>query len=165
MKRKKFVPYRRKREGKTNYKKRLQMLKSHSVRMVVRKSLKNIIVQLVEYHPDGDKTLVTASSNELAKYGWKHYKRNIPAGYLVGFLCGVKAKQANLNHAVLDIGLYTAKHGTLVFGVLKGAVDAGLDIPHDPAVFPTEDRIAGKHISAELSQAVEAVKTSVQQVK
>ena len=42
------VPFRRKREGKTNYKKRLGLLKSKSLRLVVRKSNKHILVQLVD---------------------------------------------------------------------------------------------------------------------
>jgi large subunit ribosomal protein L18 len=37
--------------------------------------------------------------------------------------------------------------GSKVFAVLKGALDAGLQIPHGEEVLPPEDRISGKHIS------------------
>ena len=36
----------------------------------------------------------------------------------------------------LDIGLARATTGAKIFGVLKGAVDAGLDIPHNNKRFP-----------------------------
>jgi large subunit ribosomal protein L18 len=165
MKKKKFILYRRKREGKTNYKKRLGLLKSGSVRLVVRKSLRHVTVQLVEFHPDGDKTLLTASSKELGQYGWKGYTRNIPAGYLVGLLCGVKAKQQKISAAIFDQGLYAARKGTVLFSTLKGVVDGGLDVPHDPVIFPEEERLQGKHISADLAKQVEAVKAKIAQVK
>ena len=76
MKTKRFLPFRRKLQGKTNYRKRLELLKSNALRIVVRKSLKNITVQAVEYHPDGDKTLFTVTSKDLKEYGWKGYGRN-----------------------------------------------------------------------------------------
>ena len=47
------VKPRRRREGKTDYRKRLRLLRSRKIRMVVRKSLKNTQVQLVEYK-EGD---------------------------------------------------------------------------------------------------------------
>ena len=162
MKRKKFLTYRRKREGKTNYRKRLGLLKSHTLRLVVRKSLKNITVQLIEYNPDGDKTLVTVSSKELKKYGWKGYCRNTPAGYLVGILCAIKAKKKKIDTAVLDLGLSPARSGTVMFSVLKGVVDGGLQVPHDPTIFPSEERIAGKHISEDIVKQVEATKANIE---
>ena len=43
------VPFKRKREGKTDYKKRLKLLSSSKPRLVIRKSLKNMTVQIIEY--------------------------------------------------------------------------------------------------------------------
>ncbi|RLF87802.1 50S ribosomal protein L18, partial [Thermococci archaeon] len=34
-----------------------------------------------------------------------------------------------------------------VFAVLKGAVDAGLNVPHSPEIFPEDYRIRGEHIA------------------
>ncbi len=52
---KRTVPHRRKREAKTNYKKRLALLKSGEYRLVLRKTTNTMIAQIVEYHVDGDK--------------------------------------------------------------------------------------------------------------
>ena len=66
------MPFRRRREGKTNYKKRLKLLLSKKPRLVVRKSLKYIRAQIVEFDKKGDKTLASAFSRELKKLGWKY---------------------------------------------------------------------------------------------
>jgi len=142
------IPFRRKREGKTHYGKRLRLIASGKPRFVVRKTNKNIIVQLVQFNPEGDKVLASAHTNELKKHGWKLAKRNLPAAYLVGLLCGAKAKKSNIADAVLDIGLHPAIKGSLIYAALKGAVDAGLNIPHSENVFPSEDRLKGKHIES-----------------
>ena len=41
-----ILSYKRKREGKTDYRKRLKLLKSDKLRFVVRKSLNNILTQI-----------------------------------------------------------------------------------------------------------------------
>ena len=53
------VPFRRRREGKTDYRKRLKLLLSRKPRLVVRKSLNNIIAQIVEYDEKGDRVVVS----------------------------------------------------------------------------------------------------------
>ena len=141
------VPYRRKREGKTNYKKRLQMLVSRQMRLVIRASLNNMIIQLVEFHPEGDKILLSASSRELIKMGWKHNRGNLPASYLAGQLFGRKAKQKKYNGAILDLGLQSNVKGSRIYAALKGVVDFGFSVPHTDDIFPSEDRIKGKHIN------------------
>ena len=161
MRRKKFVQYRRKREGKTNYKKRLELLKSGKLRLVVRKSLRNVIVQIVEYHVDGDKTLVKVSSKELKKHGWTGYGRNTPSAYLVGLLCGVKAKENKITEAILDLGLHPSRKGTILYAVLKGVVDSGLNVAHSKEIFPSDDRIMGKHISDKVPVEFEKVKNNI----
>ena len=142
-----IVPYKRKRQSKTNFRKRLNILKSGKPRFVVRKTLKNIVVQIINYHPDGDKVLISANTNELKKkYGWNIARRNTPAAYLTGLLAGKKALKSKIKGAVLDIGMVPATSGSVVFAALKGAVDSGLDIPHSKEIFPSEDRMQGKHI-------------------
>ena len=142
---KRTVPYRRKKEGKTNYKKRLTLLKSKKYRLVIRMFNKNVIAQLVEYHPKGDKIIANASSKELEKrYGWKLSRSNMSAAYLVGLLIGKKAKG---REAILDTGVYNVIAGSKMYAALKGAVDAGLKIPFEKEVFPSEDRIQGKHVA------------------
>ena len=138
---------RRHREGKTNYQKRLRMVSSSLPRMIVRKSLKNVLAQLIEYTPSGDKVMITASTKELEKnYGWKQAKRNTPAAYLTGYILGKKAQKKNIKKAICDTGLHTMSKGSILFSCLKGAVDAGLDVPHSDDLFPSQDRIDGKHL-------------------
>ena len=57
-----YVKPRRRREGKTDYRKRLCLLRSGKTRLVVRKSLKNTQIQFVQYKEDGDKIILAASS-------------------------------------------------------------------------------------------------------
>ncbi len=140
------IPLRRKREGKTNYKKRMGYLRSRMPRLVIRKSLRNIIAQVIVYEQQGDRIIAAASSAQLKKLGWKSSGSNIPAAYLVGYLVGKKAKTSNIEEAVLDLGIYQQIKGSKLYAALKGAVDAGLNIPHDQSVMPSEERLHGKHI-------------------
>lgn len=146
------VRYRRKREGRTNYRKRLELLKGRKIRFVVRKTSTQAVLQLVKYEPDGDKVLVTVRSSELKKHGWNYNFKNIPASYLAGALLAKKAKEHKINEAILDLGLQTPKSGSKLFAVLKGAIDGGLNIPASKSVFPPEERLTGKHISSYLDK-------------
>jgi large subunit ribosomal protein L18 len=143
-KNKRTIPYRRRREGKTNYKKRLALLKSRKLRLVIRKFNKNIIAQIIEYHPEGDRVIASSHSNELEKYGWKFNKGNIPAAYLVGLLIGKKAKG---KEAILDLGLQSPVKGGRLYAALKGVIEGGLKINAEEKIFPKQERIEGKHIT------------------
>lgn len=147
------VPFRRRREGKTNYRSRRALVLSRVPRLVVRLSLKHAIVQVIEAESIGDKVLVSAHSNELAKaYGWLSNRGNIPSAYLTGLLCGFKAMANGVDKAFLDIGLHIPSKGTRIFAALKGAVDAGVEVPHSEDILPDEGRISGKHIADYASQ-------------
>lgn len=141
------VSFRRKREGRTDYKKRLSYLKSKKPRAVIRKSLKNITVQIVEYMPDGDLTKVMVSSKGLDKLGWKYSKSNIPAAYLTGLMIAKKAQEKKIAEAIIDFGMQNTMHGTKLFAVVKGMIDGGLTVPHSDSAFPSDDRINGTHIA------------------
>ncbi len=141
------VPFRRRREGKTNYRKRLKLLLSGKPRLVVRKSNQHVTAQIIVYDEVGDRTIVSAHSKELVKIGWLGSTKNVAAAYLVGLLCGLRAKKKGIEEAILDIGLISPTKGGKVFAVLKGAVDAGLKIPHSEEILPSEDRIKGEHVA------------------
>ena len=141
------VQFRRKREGKTDYGHRLRRLRSGRPRMVTRISLKHVIAQLVRATPSGDLVLASAHSKELEKLGWKGYTANTPAAYLVGLLCGYRALKAGIKECALDLGMYNPTSQAKVFAVLKGALDAGLQIPHGEGILPSEERIRGEHIA------------------
>jgi large subunit ribosomal protein L18 len=145
---KRLVPHRRRRELKTDYKKRFALLKSGKLRLVVRKSLDNILCQIVEYETPGDKCLISASTSELKKLGWKTNTGNISAAYLAGLLCGVKAKKKKIAEAVLDMGLYKPTPGSRIFAALRGAVDAGLNVAHSEKILPDDNRTKGAHVAS-----------------
>ena len=141
------VYFRRKRDGFTNYRRRLKILASNKPRLVVRKSLKNIQANIVEYNKNGDIVRVTCHSAILKKLGWNYGTGNLPAAYLVGFMLGAKAKAANFNDAVFDIGINKSIKGSRVYAVLAGALDAGLKVPYGENILPDKDRLSGKHIA------------------
>ncbi len=143
-----IVAHRRRREGKTDYKQRLRLLKSGKPRFVVRKSINNVTCQIVEYSKDGDKTIVSVNSNDVKKLGWKGNPGNLPAAYLVGLLCGSRANKKKIKDAVLDSGLYVSTPGSRIYSALKGAVDSGLKISHSEEILPKNERIKGEHIAA-----------------
>lgn len=153
-----FVPYRRRREGKTDYYQRTKLVVADVPRMVVRKTNRHIIIQLVTAEMDGDRTLVAANSSELSELGYNGSLSSTPAAYLTGLLFAVKAKKAKYTGAVLDIGLNRATPGARVFAALKGAVDGGLDVPHGEEILPDDARIKGSHIAAYNKNAGDLVK-------
>ncbi|HJH25216.1 MAG TPA: 50S ribosomal protein L18, partial [Methanophagales archaeon] len=141
------VPFRRRREGKTDYRRRLKLLFSRKPRVVVRKSNKHIRMQLVLFDQVGDKTFVSSTSSELKRFGYEGGTGNIPAAYLTGLLFGKKAKEAGFDEAILDTGLQTPNHSSKEYAALKGVVNSGMEIPHDPSVFPPDERVRGEHIA------------------
>ncbi len=142
------VPYRRRKKGKTNYALRKRLVASGLPRIVVRRTGKNVIVQLVEPVVKGDKVVTSAHSSELRKkYGYLGSLNNISASYLTGLLCGYRSKANDVEKAVLDVGLHIPSKGADVFSALKGVLDAGVDVPHDEGILPDEKRIAGAHIA------------------
>ncbi|MEM1938444.1 MAG: 50S ribosomal protein L18 [Acidilobaceae archaeon] len=142
------VPWRRRREGKTNYYKRIKLIKSGKPRIVFRRTLNYIMVQVVEARIEGDRVIAMAHSKELTKlYNWLGGGKNTCAAYLTGLLAGYRALLKGVREAVLDIGLYRPSKGCRAFAALKGALDAGLKVPHSPEILPGEDRIKCEHIA------------------
>ncbi len=141
------VAYRRRREAKTNYRIRRIMAPSGRTRFVVRASNKHIIVQLITSKIVGDVVHTQANSSELQKYGWLGGKKNTSAAYLLGLLAGRKALSLGIDAAILDLGLAPPTKGAKIFAAVKGALDAGLEIPCDRDIIPELGRIEGQSIS------------------
>ncbi|MEM4035357.1 MAG: 50S ribosomal protein L18 [Fervidicoccaceae archaeon] len=143
------VPRRRRREGKTNYRKRYIIILSGKPRLVIRRSNKYIEAKIVKSKPQGDEVLVAAHSIELVKkFGWKGSTSSTPAAYLVGYLVGLRALRCGVKEAVPDIGLHRPVPGARVFAVIKGSRDAGLSVPASEQVLPSPERIRGEHVAA-----------------
>ena len=143
------LPFRRRREGKTDYKARKALVLSGKPRLVARRTRKNLVTQIISAKPQGDVVVVAAHSRELMKkYGWNAPRGNIPAGYLTGLLCGLKASSKGIKEAIFDIGSSSPSKGAIIFSVLKGVLDAGVSVPHDSEKLPSEKRISGTHIQS-----------------
>ncbi|MHA1821732.1 MAG: 50S ribosomal protein L18 [Promethearchaeota archaeon] len=142
------VSMRRRREGKTNYHRRLRLVLSGKLRLVIRVTLKNTIVQIAKANIKGDQILANAHSIHLKKYyNWNYNTGNMTSAYLTGYLCGLRAKKAGIQEAILDLGVVI--HQNRVKSALKGVLDAGLKIPYSEKFFEKTDldnRIKGIHI-------------------
>ncbi|CAN3360537.1 large ribosomal subunit protein uL18 [Diutina catenulata] len=177
------TPFRRRREGKTDYYQRKRLITQHKAkyntpkyRLVVRFTNKDIIAQIVSSQITGDVVLTAAYAHELPEYGIKFGLTNWSAAYAVGLLVARRALKKlgldetyegveevegefELTEAVedgprpfkvfLDIGLQRTTTGARIFGVLKGASDGGLYVPHSPNRFPGWD-IESEELDAEL---------------
>lgn len=155
------LKYRRRREGRTDYRKRLELLKGRKTRLVVRKSNARTTIQVVDYLPDGDVVRAHADTSQLASKGWKASTSSVPAAYLAGYLAGMRAKEAGVTEAVVDFGMQRSAHGGRLFAAVKGAIDAGLTIPVREEALPVDERLQGAHIDESLAKSVEALKKKI----
>jgi large subunit ribosomal protein L18 len=155
------IQHKRRRKKKTDYKKRLGLVKSGKTRLVIRRSLNNISVQFIDYKLDGDITIASAFSTELKKFGWNGLAGNIPAAYLTGYLAGKRAKDKKIVEAILDSGLQTSTKESRIYSALKGVLDSGIKIPHSEKILPNEERLKGKHISEKVVKQFEDVKKKI----
>ena len=147
-KKQKPVHFRRKREGKTDYRKRLRLLLGKTPRAVFRRSIDFVWLQLINYNEKGDQVIITAHAKELKEKGWNGSFNNIPAAYLTGLLFAKKAKEAKVTKVIADNGPYATIPKSAFYAAIKGIRDGGLELPASEDVLPPEERIKGEHIKA-----------------
>ncbi|VDL80673.1 unnamed protein product [Nippostrongylus brasiliensis] len=155
-------------------------------RLVARFTNKDIVAQITYSKIEGDVVVTAAYSHELPNYGIKVGLTNYAAAYATGLLLARRhLKHLQLDKmfegqnevtgeyfiveeengrrpfkAVLDVGLSRTVTGCKVFGVMKGVVDGGIDVPHSENRFfgydsetkkydaaAHRDRIFGKHVA------------------
>ncbi|MDD3178629.1 MAG: 50S ribosomal protein L18 [Candidatus ainarchaeum sp.] len=159
------VSFKRKREQKTDYKKRLAFLKSGEYRFITRISNNLVRCQVISYEVNGDKTIVSITSNDLKKLGWNYSLKSTPAIYLTALLLAKKLKEKNITKVIFDTGLRNYKSKSKIYAALKAIVDFGIICPHDPKAFPNDDRINGLHIDNflknNISKKFEEIKNSL----
>ncbi len=148
------IQKRRKREHKTDYGKRLKLLKSGKPRVVFRASNRYIIAQYIESSDAQDKAKFGVSSKELLKFGWnektKGSLKSIPASYLTGFLMGKKVLKT-AGDVVLDFGMKRMIYKTRVYAFIKGLKDAGVNVNCDEKFFPNEEKLKGEHMKNKIN--------------
>jgi large subunit ribosomal protein L5e len=140
-------------------------------RLVVRRTNTDVIAQVAYSRIEGDYIMASAYSHELPEYGVKVGLTNYAACYCTGLLVArrllTKLNLASTYQGVsettgedydvedfasedgpapfrafLDVGLSPTTTGARVFGVMKGAVDGGLAVPHKNRRFPGYDEEA-----------------------
>ncbi len=141
------LPFRRRREGKTDYRVRKSLVLSKSPRVITRGSLRHMNVQIIDASLKGDEVIAAANSQELRNYGWQVSCGNIPSAYLTGLLCGARAVAKKVPRAIADIGLHQPTKGARIFAALKGITDGGIAVPCNAEKLPDEKRLKGQHIA------------------
>ena len=158
--------FRRRREGKTDFYARRRLVaqdknkyETRKYRLVVRRTNRKIITQVIYSTIQGDRVMTQANSAELPRYGVEVGLTNYAASYCTGLLCarrlltqlkladsykgstevsgevfdvydrGEVAEKRPFK-AALDLGIARATTGNRAFGALKGATDGGLYVPH-----------------------------------
>ncbi|MEX0919981.1 MAG: 50S ribosomal protein L18 [Candidatus Pacearchaeota archaeon] len=156
---------RRRSEGKTNYLRRIKLLKSGSPRVVFRKTNRYIISQYITSKEAKDKIEYGITSKDLFNHGWpkklEGSLKSLPASYLTGFLMGKEIQKKKSDTPVADLGMTRIIKGNKFFAFLKGLKDSGLDIKCDEKDFPTEDRIKGKHLKEDFSKTFDEIKNKI----
>mgnify|MGYP001598345320 CR=1 FL=1 len=159
---------RRRKESKTDYLKRIGLLKSELPRVVFRKTNRYVIAQYVISKEAQDKILFGTSSKKLLTYGWpkelEGSLKSIPAAYLTGILFGRKIIKEKLKKPILDLGMHRAIHKTKPFAFLKGIIDSGIKIPCPEEAFPEEERIRGKNMVEDFSKFFDGIKSNIEKV-
>ena len=144
----------RRKEGKTDYGKRIKLLSGKKPRVLFRRTNRYIIGQLVKSKEAKDFTVIGLTSKELIEYGWpkdaKGSLKSIPASYLTGFLLGKKMLDKDEKEAILDIGILRSIERSRVYAFLNGIKDSGINIKCEQKMFPEEKRILGKHMKINL---------------
>jgi len=149
-------------------------------RLVVRITNSRFICQVAYATMGGDKIVAHATSKELSNYGITAGHKNYAAGYCTGLLIArrtlkrfgqdgaIKGKEEcdgeefhvededteqRAFKVILDIGIRNGCVGARIWGVLKGAADGGLHVPHSaknfPGFKPAEEKGADPEYDAE----------------
>jgi len=147
---------RRRKEGKTDYKARFGFLKSGMPRVVVRRTNRYVIAQIISSDVAQDKVIAEVNSKELLSKGWPKELagslKSLPACYLAGYLLGKKSK--DIQKGILDIGLQRSISKNRIYSFLKGLVDSGFEIAHDEKVFPSDEMLSKNEKTGKLIKQI-----------
>jgi large subunit ribosomal protein L18 len=138
----------RRREGKTDYRKRRGIILGKKPFLTIHVSNRYVYGQVMKPAANGDVTLCSSNSRTLPKEsGWKGSTKNLPSAYLTGLLLGKKAKEKGVAEAIAYAGVSRFVHGSRLSAFLAGAKDGGLQIEFNEEIIPAKDRLSGKHIA------------------
>lgn len=156
----------RRKQNKTDYAKRIRLLKSGSPRLVFRKTNRYLVTQYITSKQAKDRIEFGLNSKHLLNNGWpkelEGSLKSIPAAYLLGFLAGKKIVRDKKKIPIVDFGMLRTIHKTKVYGFLKGLIDAGVKINCKEEAFPSEDRLKGSHLKKDFSKIFEEIKLNIE---
>nr|AJS11602.1 50S ribosomal protein L18P [uncultured archaeon] len=160
---------RRRGENKTDYGKRLSLLKGHSPRIAFRKSNRYVVAQYITSSEAQDKVIMGTTSKILLKHGWPEDMngslKSLPASYLTGFYLGKKMLEKKLSVPIVDLGMIRNVNKSRAFAFVKGIVDSGVKVKYEEASFPSEERIKGKNLKRDFSVIFAKVKKQIDGIK
>jgi len=163
--------FRRRREGKTDYQARRRLVfqdknkyDTKKYRLTVRRTNRRVLCSVNFATIAGDRTMCSADSKELARYGATAGHTSYAGAYATGLLLARRllvqlGRDKNFKgqdkvdgklfsimdqwtegprplKVNLDVGLIRTTTGNRVFGAMKGASDGGLLVPHSEKRFP-----------------------------
>jgi large subunit ribosomal protein L18 len=141
---------RRRKENRTDYLKRLKLLKGETPRIVFRKTNKYIISEYTVSKEAQDSVVMGMDSRKLNEYGWPKTAqgslKSITASYLTGYLTGKTILKQKLEEPILDAGMNRVLHKNKIYAFIKGLIDSGIKINCKKEFFPEEERIKGDHL-------------------
>ncbi|RMD66681.1 50S ribosomal protein L18, partial [Candidatus Pacearchaeota archaeon] len=127
---------------KTNYLRRFKLLKSGQPRLVVRRSNRYVLAQIVESKLAQDKVVASASSRELLRKGWPKELagslKSRAAAYLTGMLLAKKLENYK-QECVVDIGPQRHAPRGRIYACVRGAIDGGLNVSASEEVLPSDE--------------------------
>jgi len=186
---------RRRRQGKTDYFARRRLVcqdknkyDQKKYRLVVRRTNRKFILQIVYSNMNGDVVMTAAESTELTQHGLNAGLTNFAAAYCTGLLIArrhlkkvgladlykpndeINGEYFNVDErpdddkrpfkAHLDVGIQRTTTGARVFGALKGASDGGLNVPHSTKRFPGYSRAKTEEVVNKRGKATGEVEKS-----
>ncbi len=158
---------RRRKENKTDYQKRIGLLKGNVPRVIFRKSNRYIISQYIQSKEAQDRIVFGLTSKILLKHGWpedmKGSLKSLPASYLTGLYLGKKIIEKKLSEPILDLGMIRNVNKSRAFAFIRGLIDSGIKIKHKEKSFPAEERIKGKNLKRDFSVIFAKVKKQIEE--
>lgn len=149
---------RRRLESRTDYRKRLELLKSGKARLVVRKTNRYIIAQVVVSDVAQDKVIAYVNSKQLLTKGvtadLEGSLKSKAAAYLTGFALGNLVK-SKIKDAIVDTGMNRNIHKSRLYAVVAGFIAAGISVPHSAEAIPTVEEVKA---SGKLSKTFDKIK-------
>lgn len=160
------ISKRRRTEGKTDYAKRIKLLKSGMPRVAFRKTNRYVIAEYITSKEAQDKIELGITSKKLMEFGWpKEFEgslKSVPASYLTGLLIGKEMIKNKMKTPIVDFGMTRVIGGNKAFAFINGLVDAGVKIKGAEENFPSAERIEGKNLKKDFSKIFKEIKSKIE---